>query len=243
MPEQPDSVATYALSLGFTIARRTVLVEGLTDEKLFRLAARLQLEATGHQLLGSDLSIVAAGFGNRGGTWGVMRELLSLRALARTCLLPNGRPRYRFVGLFDNDRAGRQAIKTIRDLDTSVLEFKDVFRLWPVMPLSTNLDPKSMQSIFERENAPFRGMDWELEDLLPNDFFKAFASEYAGGTVRESCTNGKTHRELSLDGKARLHRFANQHAVRTDVIAVIEVLKALRCYLGLQYCFSEENTI
>jgi hypothetical protein len=232
--EQLDAVATYALSLGFRITPRTVLVEGTSDVDIFELAARLEFESNGSRLLGPDLSIIAAGSRDLGGTRGVLRELIGLRALARTCLLPNGRPRYRITGLFDNDKAGRQAIKTIRDLDTSVLEYKDVFRLWPMMPLTTNLDPTGMQKVFERENAPFKGLDWELEDLFPEGFVEAFAAERGNAIVRKSCVSGKTHCDFTQDGKARLHHFVKQNAVHSDVLGVIQVLKAMRCYLGLK---------
>ena len=83
---------------------------------------------TGIDLMGDGLAILAAGEGELGGTRGVLRELMCLRGMARTCLLPNGRPRYRFIGLFDNDKAGKQAVNAARDFDKSILEYKDVFR-------------------------------------------------------------------------------------------------------------------
>ena len=42
------------------------------------------------------------------------------------------------------------------------------------------------------------------------------------------------HRDLTRDGKARLHRFVKQHAVRDDLGGVIDVLKAVRFYLRLK---------
>ena len=79
----------------------------------------------------------------------MIRELVGLRAIARTYLLPNDRSRYRFIGLFDTDRAGRLAVRAAQDIDTSLLEYKDVFRLHPVMPMTGNLDPKSLKATFE----------------------------------------------------------------------------------------------
>jgi hypothetical protein len=221
------------MALGLAIRNRTVLVEGTTDAELFQLAARLEREATGLDLLGADLAILPAGSGDLGGTRGVIRELVSLRAFARVCLLPNGRPRYRFVGLFDNDKAGRQAVKAIRDFDNSILEYKDVFRLWPIMPLPNNLDPGGMQKTFERENACYKGMEWEMEDLLTQEFVDVFQAECPGAITRSTSVQGKVHRDLTSDGKARLHRFVKQHAVRDDLTAVVNVLKAVRFYLGL----------
>jgi len=243
VPEEIDSVARYARFLGFTARRRTVLVEGTTDEDLFLLAARLEHEATGSDLLGEDLAIVAAGVGDRGGTRGVIRELVSLRNMAYTCLLPNGKPRYRFIGLFDNDKAGKEAVHLASYVDNSILEYKDVFRLRPIMPSTGNLDPQTLKKTFERQNAEYTGLDWELEDLLPEDFIDAFVSDLPGAVLRTSCIGGKVHRDFARDGKSRLHRFIKQYAIRKDIMAVIDVLKALRFYLGLPIDVAAHKTV
>lgn len=234
MADPLDAVALYGRSLGFEVRPRTILVEGNTDADLFHLAAHLEAKSSGTDLLGTDLAVVAAGSGDSGGTYGVIRELISLRAMARTCLLPNGRQRYRFIGLFDNDNAGKQAIRAIRELDKSVLEYKDVFRLWPFMPLTCNLDPGALQKAFERENSEVKGMAWELEDVLPTDFFDCFLCEYSGAVSRTTTAHGKVHRDLTRDGKAHFHRFIKQNALRRDLDGVVDVLKALRVYLGLK---------
>lgn len=233
MAEELDSVARYGMALSFAVRPRTVLVEGTTDAELFELAARLEREATGIDLLGAELAIIAAGVGDLGGTRGVIRELVCLRGLARTCLLQNGRPRYRFIGFFDNDKAGKQAVTAARDIDSSILEYKDVFRLWPVMPLPGNLDPGSVRKTFERENTDYKGLEWELEDLLPQKFVEAFLFDYPMAIAHTKLMAGKVHRDLTRDGKARLHRFIKQHAIRADLDAVVEVLKAIRYYLNL----------
>jgi hypothetical protein len=41
------------------------------------------------------------------------------------------------------------------------------------------------------------------------------------------------HRDFTRDGKARLHRFTKDYAVREDLLNVIGVLKAFRRYFGL----------
>lgn len=234
MAEELDSVASYGLALGFDIRRRTVLVEGTSDVALFRMAASLERAVSGVDLLGEDLAIVAAGERDRGGVQGVVRELLCLRGMSRTCLSQNGNPKYRFVGLFDNDNAGKQAVKLARTIDNSILEYKDVFRLWPQMPLPGLLDPGAVQRAFEQENKAYGNLDWELEDLLPEDFIEAFSAENPTAIARTRSMNGKVHRELTPDGKARLHYFVKQNAVRDDLASVIKVLKALRFYLGLR---------
>ena len=233
MPEALDAVAYYALSLGYDIRPKVVLVEGTTDVALFGMAARFELEVTGRKLIGDDLCFIAAGEGDRGGTLGVIRELMCFRGLCRAFLLPNGRPRYRVVALFDNDRAGRLSLQEARRLDASLLEFKDLFLLQPVMPLTSNLDPISLKKVFERDNQAYKGLDWEPEDLLPESFIACFAEQYPLAVARRNGVNGLAHRDYTRDGKARLHRFIKENAVRQDLLKVIEVLKAMRCYLGL----------
>ena len=135
----------YAASLGMQIKHRTILVEGTSDVALLGLVSSLERKLSGKELF-EDFAIVAAGERDQGGVNGVVRELIAFRGMARTFLQSNGKPVYRFVGLFDNDRAGKRAIATAHDLDSSILEYKDVFRLMPVMPEPKNLDP----GIFQR---------------------------------------------------------------------------------------------
>jgi len=231
--EQLDTVSRYGSTFGWKLRPKTVLVEGTSDVSFFQLAASLERKATGTDLLGNELTIIAAGEGDRGGTRGVIRELVSLRGIARTVLLPNGNPKYRFIGLFDNDKAGQQAVNFSREIDSSILEYKDVFRLQPEMPTSGNLDPKTLKKTFEHKNSEYKGLDWELEDLLPQGFLEAFFSEYSGAVVQKNNKGGKVHHELTRDGKARLHRFVKSYAVHEDLVGVIDVLKAIRFYMCL----------
>ena len=126
MDEQFDPVAHYARSKRMVIKYRTVLVEGDSDVRLMNLAARYEADSSGASLIGHDMAIVSAGYGEDGGCSGVVRELVVLRQLALTYLFPNGKPRYRFIALFDNDRAGREAVRNARYIDTSLLDIKFV---------------------------------------------------------------------------------------------------------------------
>jgi len=176
-PDNIDIVARYGLSRGWNLKSRIVLVEGTTDEALFALTDKLYFQKTGIHLLSDDISIVAAGERDLGGTRGVVRELITLRGLASTALSPNGRPIYRTIALFDNDKMGIGAVSGAKNIDSSIVEYKDVFRLHPIMPLQGNLDPKTLARNFETLNAPFKGLDWEIEDLLFEGFFDSFAAD------------------------------------------------------------------
>lgn len=147
--------------------------------------------------------------------------------------LPNGRQKYRFVGLFDDDRAGREAVRRARELDKSAIEYRDVFRMRPVMPLHTDRDPSSLQKRFEAENLPYKGIDWELEDLLPESFHEAFVQACPDAIAKVTTAGGKTHRDLTRDGKAKFHRFVKENAVHADLKGLIATIRALRFYLGM----------
>lgn len=222
----------YAASLGMQIKHRTILVEGTSDIALLGLVSSLEKKLSGKELFG-DFAIVAAGERDQGGVNGVVRELIAFRGMARTFLQPNGKPVYRFVGLFDNDRAGKRAIATARDLDSSILEYKDVFRLMPVMPEPGNLDPGTVAAAFTRSNEAYKGLDWELEDLISADLINAFADEHYGAIKERNIIADKTHHEFTRDGKAQLHRFVKRHGMRDDLLKVVELIHALRCYLNL----------
>lgn len=217
-----DFVAIYAESKGFDIKPRTILVEGTSDVRLFNFAASLEEGRSGANLLDDDFAIVAAGERDLGGVSGVTRELITLRQLGLACLLPNGRPRYRFSALFDNDYAGRETIKMLRFLDSSAIEYRDVFRLHPFMPTPGMLDPNTVASAFAKANVGLSGLDWELEDLVGVDLFGLLKQERASHVRKEQTIGGVTHRELSADGKARLHRLIPEYATVGDVERVIE---------------------
>lgn len=229
-----DPVARYASSLGFSIAPRTIIVEGRTDFELFTLAALQEQRHTNSLLLGRDLAVMAAGDRDEGGTAGVLRQLITLRNIARSDLGPKGSPRYRFVALFDDDRAGRQAVRAAREWDRSLIEYKDVFRLRPMMPMTTNADPTVLERQIREANTPYKDIEWELEDLLGTELLSAFCEEYPTAIARQVGAGEVVHRDYTRDGKARLHRFVKDHAIRRDIVNVTGVLKSFRRYLGLR---------
>lgn len=234
MAKDLDDVQRYGQSHGFDIRPRTILVEGTTDVELFRLAARLERESTGLDVFGDGFAVVAAGVGNAGGVNGVILQLHVLRQIGKACLLQSGKPRYRFVGLFDNDQAGQKAVPAARYLDLGISEYWDVFRLQPIMPRPTSVEPIGLRRAFESANGPYAGLEWELEDLLPQGFLEAFEDENPTAVSRRKTVNGKVHRDMTHDGKARFHRFVKLMANRADLGGVLDVLKSLRHYVGLK---------
>jgi hypothetical protein len=221
-------------SLGHKVCPKILLVEGISDYELLTLAATLFEHEGKGQLLHPNLCIIPAGIGDLGGTKGVVRELICLRGLSRACLTPEGRPRYRIAALFDNDTAGRQGIQAARGFDLSLIECKDLFLLRPVMPTTNNLDPVALQRFVAEANLSYKGLDWEIEDYLPSSLIDVFLEEQPNAVSRFSSASDKTHRDFTRDGKARLLRFVKQHAIYEDMNAIIELLSAVRCYLGVK---------
>lgn len=232
MTAEPDFVARYALSQGWGLKPRTILVEGTSDVALFGLAARLFHRSTGKDLLG-DLAVLAAGEGDRGGTHGVVRELVTMRNLSRAYLSPAGRPVYRVIGLFDNDVAGQKAVNGARSVDASIIEYRDVFRLRPTMPIGGSLDPLALKRSFEERNEAYKGLNWELEDLIGSALMELFLHENPTALIREHVMSDRTHRELTRDGKSRLVRFCQTHADLASLDDLVATLHALRHYLAL----------
>ena len=229
-----DMVARYGAAFGWELGRRTVLVEGTTDADLFQLAGRLEKERTGEDLFAGGLTIVAAGQGDQGGARAVARELHGLRCVSRTALRANGRPKYRFIGLLDNDDAGRRAIGAARSVDRSVLEYRDLFRLRPVMPRTGNPDPKALERAFLGLNQAFVKLDWEVEDLLSVELVRSFAEDWPSAVARRTEITGRVHCDYTPDGKARFHRYVREYGMGQDVVGIVEVIRALRFYFGLQ---------
>jgi hypothetical protein len=84
------------------------------------------------------------------------------------------------------------------------------------------------------ENVQFKGLDWEIEDLLSDRILLAFdqAAPTAVSAVREC--GGRRHRDFTRDGKYRLHDFVKTHAGIDDVVELLKLIRALRDYFRLQ---------
>ncbi|MBN1667455.1 MAG: hypothetical protein JW862_10210, partial [Anaerolineales bacterium] len=124
--------------------------------------------------------------------------------------------------------------RDVRKTDSSIVEFKDIFRLMPVMPNTTNRDPEGLKNCFEESNKRYKGLDWELEDLLPEALTNAFFHDFPTAIIRKNRIEDKVHSDLTRDGKAKLHQFIRQNAIRSDLEAVISVLKVFWLYLGIK---------
>lgn len=228
-------VERWAQQIGWQISERNVIVEGTSDVTLLRCARDLFLADCGIDIFGQNFAVVAAGHGDDGGVEGVNRRLNAARQLAETDLIGSGARKFRFIGLFDNDEAGRRALARASSFDRRVIRYQDVYLLHPVMPLASG----AVGAIVERRalelNREFKGLDWEIEDLLSEDLLSAFLADYPTALIRAHTIAGRTHRKFTREGKANLIRFVRDYAELQDVMDLVRLICALRSYLRLRY--------
>jgi hypothetical protein len=227
-----DMVATYAASKAWNLRPNIVLVEGTSDEALFKLADEIVI-ANGGLLLGDEICIVAAGQRDRGGTYGVARELITLRSMVPLVLDRDGRPVYRVMGLVDNDEAGRRIIRDVLRMDRSAIEFHDIIALPPAPPVFSDFSPIERRRECDQANLPYRGLDWEIEDALSPRLLTIFDQRHPGMITRRDKKGGKTHHEIARVGKAKLHHMVHRETIFADLDGVIQIVNMLRSLLGV----------
>lgn len=227
-----DIFATYVASKPWILRPNMVLVEGTTDQGLFDLADRLAKQ-DGHKLLGGEIAFVASGRSDEGGTFGVAREFTTLRSLARIPLDASGRPVYKVLGLVDNDHAGRLAIKDMLRNYRGVQEFVDVLAIRPTMPRFSRPDALGRKRECESANSPFLSLDWEIEDVLSTRLLLLFERTHRAEILGRRTMDGRTHFDLTGNGKKELHRLVHREATLNDLIGVVEIVRTVRSMLNL----------
>jgi len=218
---------------GWSLAAGNVIVEGTSDVAYFKLAARLHQASCGTCLLGSDLSIFAAGLEEEGGTFGISEKFPTLFNLAAYDTDANGRPRFRVIALLDDDSMGRSATNLIVGGHRQIREFESIFRLRRVMPKRSG-SAKTLRNETEMANAEFARIDCTIEDMLSDRLCTRFIAASPEAVGRQAITSGTgTHRHWTPAGKTMLCQFAEQTATIDDVRSLIGALRALRSYVGL----------
>ncbi|TNF13004.1 MAG: hypothetical protein EP320_10520 [Rhodobacteraceae bacterium] len=227
-------VDRYANGKGWNVGTANVLVEGTSDVRYLRLARNLWRRESNHDLFDSGFAVFEAGLKDDGGVQGVVRELQALRQMASqdTANLMTDR---KFVGLFDNDYAGRKHARMLCEMDFRVKHYRDVFLLHPVMPASNGVLGPDLQRRAEAQNRSCAGLDWEIEDFLPEDLIRGFCNANPEALISEKEMAGRVHREFSRKGKGQLQVYVQEEALLEDMIEVVRLICALRDYLGLAY--------
>jgi hypothetical protein len=229
-------VEQYAASLGWHIGRTNVLVEGTSDVTLLGHASSLHAQAHGTVIIDGDFSIFAAGRGDDGGVDGVKRGLITFRQVADVDRDASGAQRYRFVGLFDNDFAGRNAFNVMPLVDPRIERYKDIFLLQPIMPpIGDGIADRLIETTIA--NLSYSGLDWEIEDLCAENWLVQFETANPRAVLSRSNVGGRTHREIDRAAKADLVRLFIQTATLADARELVMLLKLMRGYLGVSYNF------
>lgn len=229
----PGLVETFAATLDWKVCANNVIVEGTSDVALFWHAAALYFERHKTAILGSQIAILAAGKANDGGVDGLNRRLNAIRQMADADRGPDGSLRYRFIGLYDNDGAGRRGVENACKFDRRLIRCSDLFLLNPIMPLASGADHATLRQRFELANAPYKGMDWEIEDLLSERLLLEFTKQHPGAIASVRELAGRKHREFAGDGKYQLHKFVPKVATLEDLTDVVKAIRALHDYFRL----------
>lgn len=227
-------VERYANGKGWNVGTANVLVEGTSDVRYLCLARDLWQRESNRDLFDSGFAVFEAGLKDDGGVQGVVRELQALRQMAfqDTASLMTER---KFVGLFDNDHAGRKHARMLCEMDFRVKHYRDVFLLHPVMPASNGVIGPALWHRTEAQNGSCTGLDWEIEDYLPDDLIRGFCNSNPRALIRERRMAGRVHREFTREGKGRLQRYVEEEALVEDMVEFIRLICALRDYLGLEH--------
>ncbi|MFG1260555.1 hypothetical protein V5F79_24875 [Xanthobacter flavus] len=229
------NVELMAARMGWVAARNYVIVEGTSDVAYLTRASKLHELERGCPLLDADLAVVASGRGDDGGVDGVNRRLIFYRQLAEMDASGTGAWQHRFIGLLDNDMAGRSAFTIASSFDRRIEPYVDIFLLHPVMPVFPLGYDRAME--IARVNRPFRGLDWEVEDLCSERILRLFEAQYTGGVQVKNGIGGKIHRELHPDFKPELRKIFIEEATLADAGGFVELLRMLRIYLSLPHDF------
>ena len=163
------------------------------------------------------------------------RRLSLVRQLADVDRDAEGRIRHHFVGLLDNDPAGRSALMIANRFDRRVQPYEDLFLLKPKMPVFAIGMDRSIE--VTRVNMAYSQLDWEVEDLCSERILVQFERENPGAVVSRVERGGLVHREFDPNEKSELRRLFCETATIADAKGFLALLKTMRRYLNLEHEF------
>ncbi|HEV7285275.1 MAG TPA: hypothetical protein VGN75_10485 [Kaistia sp.] len=228
-------IESFAAQVGWPrLGSCTVIVEGTSDVEMLELARRLHRDACGVDLFADGFSVVPAGIRERGGVDGVYNMLQAARTNAALDCNPQGALRFRFIGLFDADGEGRRKYDLACQIDRyGTFPWQDVVLLHPHMPRADFFSDPSVAARATQLNAPYRGLVWEIEDVVGEDLKRRFDMSHPDVASRTTLCGDRTHRELTHDEKREFQAFVAASACIADLEGVVALIQALRSYAGL----------
>lgn len=233
MANPGDTVRWYAEKKHWCLLRKNIMVEGDRDVRYCVLASQLYSREFGRWLVGKDLSILSAGWGDSGGTDGLFEEFPTLTKLIQTDCDGQCKPMFRLAALLDNDPAGQALEKALLTQYRAMKAGRELFLLNRVLPRRSS-EPSVLARHIIEANSGWKGLECEIEDLLGASLLDAFLAEMPNAQIRPvKEVAGHRHFEFSDAAKGRLVLYAKENAMIEDVTGIIELLKSMRFYLGL----------
>lgn len=209
------------------------MVEGTSDVAYFEHCSKLYEAQCGLRLVGVDFAVFAAGRGDDGGTYGVSEKFPTLFNLAKLDMDAAGKSRFRTIALLDDDRMGRRAVTGISQGHRQIREYESLFKLRRIMPLRAG----SIQKLEEKTkaaNTTFTTLDCTIEDLLADSFCSKFINNKPEALEKVlRSVNGASRRVWTPDGKHKLLQETIRTGTLEDMQLMVDVLRALRTYVGL----------
>ena len=223
----------YAKNNGWRLLAKNILVEGESDQTYFELASRVYESRTGRSLVGRDLSVFPPGAGSDGGTFGILKQFSTIRNLSDWDVDRNNKRRFHVVTLLDSDSAGTRAAKAITQQNLSLEKWRDVFQLKRVLPRTTTRG-KGLEKAVAEANKGWNTLDTVIEDLVGITLFELFceSNERFAELGRKECA-GHFHYLLPSDAKSPFLRFVVQNADYESIEGLIEIVRSMRYYVGL----------
>ena len=191
--------------------------------------------AHGVPILDDDFRVCAAGKGDDGGVEGVNRMLVTWSQLAAADRDRNGRQRYRFVGLLDNDPAGRIGLSRLTTFTSRLQEFRDIFLLFPTMPILDSRGMPYIQDSFRQLSKSVGDSRFEIEDLVSPKLLRRFEQLYPSEVRKREPFGTRLHYHFTGPGKSKFKVFVLENGSVEDFCDFFVVIKALRSYLGLDH--------
>lgn len=229
-------IEQYAQILGWPLANTYSIVEGSLDVGFVEHASALHSAAHNRAVLDQNFAVVAAGLGDDGGVEGVSRVLTTMREMADKDRDVAGGLKHRFIGVYDNDYNGKNAFNLIARVDQRLGKFNDIFLLLPVMPeIGDGISDRLIEAT--QANLGYFGLDWEMEDLCSERLLARFETVCPGAVTDHKTVAGRTHREIERARKPQLLELFRAEADIQDAKGILQLLKLLRGYLGVESDF------
>jgi len=230
---QESRVARFAREIGWTVGPRNLLFEGESDVQLLELASRTYAQKTGIHLLGNDLKVISAGYGEEGGVGAVERKFMTIHELMKIDGELPRKERIRILPFFDDDEAGRGTFKSITQGRHPFRCYVDVFMLKRRYPEVRPGSPEYLSGLKEC-NKPWENIDCEIEDLLGRSFLDAFSEEQTNSLRCSPTIIGDGHHyEWDKQVKGRLASYAKLHAILDDMQGLVKFLRYVRWMFDL----------